>query len=153
MADIVPANGTGLPAEPAYDAPEGPQAPVEAVPEGQPPPAEETAPEASPHDDVLERVKAATQGAADLALATGTGEVEQIDVQALDAAMSAVLKGCQAIAVLDPPPQPLSPRDQLQNQLDANKALLQDHQHAEQMRVQEETAKQREGRPQGPAKP
>jgi hypothetical protein len=141
---------------PAYDAPEGPQAPVEAVAEGQVPPAEGTAPaavEPGPHDDVLERVKAATQGAADLALATGTGEPEQIDVQALDAAMSAVLKGCQAIAVLDPPAQPLSPRDQLQNQLDANKALLQDHQHAEQMRVQEETARQREGRPQGPAKP
>jgi hypothetical protein len=144
------------PQGPAYDAPEGPQAPVEAVPEGQGPPVEvapENAPEPGPHDDVLQGVRAATQGAADLALATATGEPEQIDVQALDAAMSAVLKGCQAIAALDPPAQPLSPRDQLQNHLDANKALLQDHQHAEQMRVQEETAKQREGRPQGPAKP
>jgi hypothetical protein len=123
------------------------------VPEDQVAPAEQAAPEPSPHDDVLQRVKAATQGAADLALATATSEPEQIDVQALDAAMGAVLKGCQAIAALDPAAQPLSPRDQLQIQLDSNRALLQDHQHAEQMRVQEETAKQREGRPQGPAKP
>jgi hypothetical protein len=141
------------PQGPAYDAPEGPETAPEAVPEGQPPSPEEMAPEPSPHDDVLQQVKAATEAAAINALAFGTGKPEQIDVQSLDAAMGAVLKGCQAIALLDPPAKPLAPADELRGQLDANKALLQDHQHAEQMRVQEETARQREGRPQGPAKP
>jgi hypothetical protein len=145
------------PQGPAYDAPQGPEPPPEAMPEDQAPPPEAEAPaavdEPGPHDDVLQQVKAATEAAAINALAFGTGEPAQIDVQSLDMAMSAVLKGCQAIAALDPPAQPLSPRDQLQNQLDANKALLQDHQHSDQMDVQLETAARREGRPSGPAKP
>jgi hypothetical protein len=143
---------------PAYDPTGGPQPPVEAPPEGQAPLAEAPPENASvegpgPRDDVVQQVKAATVAAAMLALAFGTGEPDQIDVQSLDATMGAVLKGCQAIAVLDPPAQPLAPKDMMRLQLDSSRAVLQDRQHADQMAVQRETAVQREGRPQGPAKP
>jgi hypothetical protein len=132
-------------------------APADAPPEEQAPPAEQAAPAETPsspgRDAMLQDIERATCAGAQFALAAATGKPEQIDPGQYAEMMKGVLAGAQAHAVLDPPEKPLDPNAEGQQRLDASRALLQDKQHADEMDVQRETARRREGRPSGPAKP
>lgn len=138
------------PQGPAYDAQEPPLTGVGDPMQGTAAP---EVPEPSEADPVVDEVRRAAVAGAQLCKAFATGQPEQIDTARFKESAEGVRQLLEGLAKYSPPAKPEDPNAVLKDRTDAAKAVLQDQQHADQMAVQLETARQREGRPSGQAKP
>lgn len=145
-ADMTPPGAGGAPLPP--DAGQiDPQAPPD-------PQAAPAAPEpALPHVDIEQDVKQAIVAGTVAAKAFATGQPDGIDVGKYREAMQGVQAGLVGLAAIRPPTRSVDPNAMQADATRAAAAVLQDHQHQDQMRVQLETASRREGRPSGQTKP
>lgn len=110
-------------------------------------------PEAPAGYDVVQEVEQAACAGAILAKSFATGDPSQVSAENFKAAAAGVQALLEGLSKYSPPAPPVDPNKEQADRTKAAGAVLQDNQHADQMRVQLELGKQREGRPPGPAKP
>lgn len=141
------------PQGPAYDAAQPPLGPPDAQMQGQVPPAPTEPDTPDVGIDLETEAEQAISAGLTLCKAYGTGTPEQIDTARFKEACEGVKALFEGLAKYAPPAPQVDPNKVQADHTKAASAVLQDGQHSDQMRVQLETSKQREGRPSGPAKP